>query len=389
MGLFRNRQPEQRTLASFDLRSYVPLSPIQPASALANADVYACVRVLADAAASCPLVTYRRLEDGNRRRISNPTAEILRAPSAGTTQSAFIATAMSHLLLQGNSFLGKYRGPDGRVEQLIPVGPERVLVERRHGRIVFTISDDRGHQSEHGLDDVIHVRALSLDGLTGVSPLRMMRHTLELNNATRDASIALFRNSARPSGILKVHAHANADQIDSLKQQWTARHSGELAGGIAVLSGDLDFLPIGMSADDAEYVQARKLSATEIARCFRVPGWMIGASSDDSMTYANVEQQMLSFATYSLRPWLIAIEQALTADRDLFNSSTYCEFLLDGLLRADSATRAAVYEKALNPVTGWLRRDEVRRLENLPPETADDLLAAIPSLNGHQGVAIA
>ena len=57
---------------------------------------------------------------------------------------------------------------------------------------------------------------------------------------------------------------------------------------------------------------------------------------------------------------------------------------MDGLLRADSMTRAQVYEKALNPVTGWMRRDEVRRLENLDPETA----AQIPELspNGEEAL---
>ena len=95
------------------------------------------------------------------------------------------------------------------------------------------------------------------------------------------------------------------------------------------------------------------------------------------MTYSNTEQQALSFVVYSLQPWLRAIEQALSADRDLFASNLFAEFLIDGLLRADSATRAAVYEKALDPVTGWLRRDEVRRLENLEPET----VAQIPRLS--------
>ena len=43
-------------------------------------------------------------------------------------------------------------------------------------------------------------------------------------------------------------------------------------------------------------------------------------------------------------------------------------FELDGLLRADAATRSEVYTRALDPVTGWMSRDEVRRLEDLPPE---------------------
>jgi phage portal protein BeeE len=111
---------------------------------------------------------------------------------------------------------------------------------------------------------------------------------------------------------------------------------------------------------------------------------MIGASSGDSLTYSNVEQQQLAFVTHSLRPWLVVVEQAISADQDLCPGSLYVEFLLDALLRADSKTRAEVYTAALDPITGWMRRDEVRRLENLEPETADDLgdAPAVPSTNG-------
>src|SRR5262249_6655031 len=103
-------------------------------------------------------------------------------------------------------------------------------------------------------------------------------------------------------------------------------------------------------------------------------------------TYSNVEGQQLAFAIYSLRPWLITIEQAISADADICPGGLYVEFLLDAVLRADSLSRAAVYEKALNPVTGWMRRDEVRRLENLEPDpTAAAPLPAATNTNG-QGV---
>jgi HK97 family phage portal protein len=355
-----------------------------PQTALANPDVWACTRVLADAAASCPLVVYRRLPGRERERANGRTAELLQTPAEGTTQAGLVAALMAHLLLWGNAYLGKFRDTDGRVEQLLLIPPDRVQVERRRGRVVFTVTDEQGRMSEHGFDDIIHVKALSTDGLVGLSPIRQMRATLELNNAVREAATALFRNNCRPSGILRVNGNSSDDALQALKEAWRARNTGERAGGIAVISGDLEFTPVGMPADDAEFVAARKLTATECARAFRIPPWMIGAEGGDSMTYSNTESQALAFVVYSLQPWLRAIEQALTADRDLFTASMFAEFLIDGLLRADSKTRAEVYEKALNPLTGWMRRDEVRRLENLEPESA----AQVPqvSLNGSEGV---
>ena len=81
---------------------------------------------------------------------------------------------------------------------------------------------------------------------------------------------------------------------------------------------------------------------------------MIGGPSGDSMTYSNVESQAQAFLTFSLLPWLRLIEQAFSANADLSPASVYVEFLLDGFLRADSATRASVYTAALSPQTGWM-----------------------------------
>jgi HK97 family phage portal protein len=374
--LWRRRTAEERTLAMpRDLQPPwiyypAPTALVDANAALATPTIWACCRVLTDAASSCPLIVYRRGDTG-RRRIGGRTADLLEHPAEDTTEANFVATIVEHLSLWGNAFIGKYKDADGRVVQLIPIPPNQVQVEVRAGQIVFTITGaTTGLMSEHGLDDVCHVKALSSDSVVGLSPIAQMQQALTLDGAVRTASTALFTNHARPSGILAFGSTANKTQAEALKDQWTSRHAAEQAGGIAVLSGDLSFTPLSMPADDAEFVAARKLSATELARCFRIPPWMIGAEGGDSMTYSNVESQAQAFVTFSLMPWLRVIEQALSADRDLFGPSTYCEFLIDSLLRADSMTRAQIYEKALNPTTGWMRRDEVRARENLEPEPA-------------------
>ena len=385
------RRAEERTLTVIPGLPpyYLPLTAttVTPSTAPLNPDVYACVRVLTDAASSCPLIVYRRRPDGERRRASGRTAELLQAPAEDVTQANFVATVLSNLLIFGNAYIGKYRDADGRVEQLIPIDPVAVSVERRAGRIVFTVTVD-GHPAEYGLDDIVHVKGLSTDGVVGFGPIAAMRATLDLNQATRTASTGLFMNNGRPSGIIAAN-RISSEQAATIKDQWMTKHGGELSGGIAVMTGELTWIPLSMPADDAQYIEARKLAATEVARIFRVPPWMVGAEGGDSMTYSNTESQALAFVVFSLQPWLTVIEQALSADRDLFGPSLFCEFLIDGLLRADSMTRAQVYEKALDPEKGWMRRDEVRKLENLEPEESQNALE-IPTMSTNgEGAVIA
>ena len=90
----------------------------------------------------------------------------------------------------------------------------------------------------------------------------------------------------------------------------------------------------------------------------------------DSLTYANVTEEARAFAIHSLRPWLVRIERAFSNDPDLCPGGSYVQFDLDGLLRGDAKERAEFYTAALGDEKhpGWLRREEVRELEDLPPE---------------------
>jgi HK97 family phage portal protein len=370
----RRDAPEDRALTASTISpALIPYATsgqaaVLPTNALAVADVFACVRALSDAAASIPLVSYRKTASG-RTRVAGALGDLLRQPAPATTQANLVGQAVAHLNLYGNAYLGKFRDADGKIEQLALLHPDCVAPELRAGRPVYTVSDGRGRQSEHGVEDVIHIRALSTDGLLGLSPVRQCRVALGLSQSLAQHAAAFFENGARPSGILKVPNDIDPDELIALRASWSQRHTGTAnAHRTAIVSGDVAFDAITGPLDDLQFVEQRHLSTAEIARIFRVPPWMVGASSGDSMTYSNVEQQTLAFVTYSLRPWLVLIEQAVSEDADLCRGSLYVEFLLDALLRADSRTRADVYTAALSPDTGWMNRAEVRRLENLDPE---------------------
>jgi len=109
-----------------------------------------------------------------------------------------------------------------------------------------------------------------------------------------------------------------------------------------------------------------------VVRVFFVLAWAIDAPTGDSLTYANVAEQNRALATLSLRPWAVRIETAFSNDPDLCPGATYllCDF--DGLQRAAPEQRAQSYTAALNQETGWMRREEVRALEDLPPETESE-----------------
>jgi HK97 family phage portal protein len=366
---------EQRTLPAQAERpgllpwSTTPIRQISTSNVLQVADAFACVRVLADSISTLPLKVFRRTPAGRVPAGDESRAvQLLGRPSPGSTTVDLISQVVTHLNVFGDCFLGKYKA-DREIVQLGLIHPDRVQVELRGQRVVYTLLDSR---TEHGPDDILHMKGMSLDGLRGLSPVAQCRTALGLNENLRESSRQFFEQGSRPSGILTApSARGGYEQLQHVADSWRHRHAGvENMHQVAVLAGDVTFTPIGFSADDSQFLQQRELSTREVARIFRVPAWAIDGATGDSLTYANVQEQARALVTYSLRPWLVRIERAISNDTDLCPGSTYVQFELDGLLRADAATRADIYTKALNAETGWLRRAEVRELEDLEPESA-------------------
>jgi HK97 family phage portal protein len=372
----RGGHVEDRALTREDLPpvmvpSLTAAESVNARTALGLADVWSCVRVLVDGAVMCPLITYRRTDQGRERIGGGRTESLLEQPAPGVTQPALVAQLVSHLALWGEAFLGKVRA-EGTITALEVLSPDRVQVQVVNGQPVYTYFAPLGEVFEDlTMADVIHVRGMSLDGIRGASPIALCREALGLSSSLTTAASALWANGAVPAGLLRVPSGPQADeQAQNLAKAWQTRHGGpEQAGRIAVVTGEVNWQTVAMPLADAEFIATRNLSTAEVARIMRVPPWMIGAQSGDSLTYSNTESQAAAFAKFSLGPLLRLIEARLSVDADLFARQNYCEFLLDGLLRADSAVRAGVYTQSL--ASGWMTVDEVRERENLPPLPRD------------------
>lgn len=348
---------------------------LSPDDALGIAEAYACVRVLADAVASIPLIVYRRSPVGRERVEQGIAAGLIRRPSPVLTQATLFATVMAHLQGWGNAYIAKFRGPRGDIVQLGVIHPARVQVTVEAGEPVFTVAPAQGQPGgvvRCNRRDLVHVKGMTWNGVTGVSPVLQARASIGLARGLETVAAGLMANGARPSGVL-MHSGRLSQQAATMLKGAFKRITGSGAGDVVVLEEGLEYRPISLSPEDAQFVEQRKLSATQIARVFRVPPYMIGADAGSSMTYSNVEQETASFLTHSVRPWLVYIEQALNSDEDLFpaGGDTYTEFLVDAFLRSDARTRAEIYTQALDPGSGWMRRGEVRARENLDPETPE------------------
>ena len=340
-------------------------------SAMQMTAVYSCVRILAEAVAGLPLHVYKTGTDGGKEKATDhPLYRVLHdAPNPEMTSFVFRETLMTHLLLWGNAYAQIIRNGRGEVIGLYPLMPSRMSVGRlTSGALYYDYQTMPGEvPGDTGLvrlaaSEVLHIPGLGFDGLVGYSPIAMAKNAIGMAQACEDYGASFFANGAAPGGVLE-HPGTIKDPT-RVRESWQATFGGAKNGNkIAVLEEGMKYTPISMSPEQAQFLETRKFQMGEIARIFRVPPHMIGDL--DKSSFSNIEQQSLEFVKYTLDPWVIRFEQAITAKllTEVERRSVYVKFNLEGLLRGDYASRMNGYAVARQ--NGWMSANDIRELENL------------------------
>ena len=382
-GLFKSRdKPQNRTTGSaysFFFGNSSAGKRVNERSAMQMTAVYSCVRILAEAVAGLPLHLYRYKEDGGKEKaIDHPLYLLLHdEPNPEMSSFVFRETLMTHLLLWGNAYAQIIRNGKGEVIALYPLMPDRMTVDRdRDGKLYYeyTVSTDdaptvKGTVVRLKPSDVLHIPGLGFDGLVGYSPIAMAKNAIGMAIACEEYGAKFFANGAAPGGVLEHPGTIKDPQ--RVRESWQSTFGGSgNANKIAVLEEGMKYTPIGISPEQAQFLETRKFQINEIARIFRVPPHMVGDLEKSS--FSNIEQQSLEFVKYTLEPWLVRWEQSI--QRTLFSPEEkkryFAKFNVEGLLRGDYASRMSGYATARQ--NGWMSANDIRELENMDRIPAED-----------------
>ena len=287
----------------------------------------------------------------------------------------FRETLMTHLLLWGNAYAQIIRNGKNEIVALYPLMPNKMSVDRdENGRLYYTYyrgSDEAIKNKEFAVtlqpSDVLHIPGLGFDGLVGYSPIAMAKNAIGMAIACEEYGAKFFANGAAPGGVLEHPGTIKDPQ--RVRESWQSTFGGN-ANKIAVLEEGMKYTPIGISPEQAQFLETRKFQINEIARIFRVPPHMVGDLEKSS--FSNIEQQSLEFVKYTLDPWVIRWEQSI--QRSLLSKDEkavyFVKFNLEGLLRGDYQSRMNGY--AIGRQNGWMSANDIRELENLDRIPAED-----------------
>jgi HK97 family phage portal protein len=358
---------------------YGGVAPDWPVSAYRNGmsipGAWRASLLLSGLLASTPWHAFRKpVGDDPTPRMVQPQPPVLDQPNPPETRfNTFRSMALDYLW-EGNA-IGVYasRGRDGWPTSIVPVPASSVFVrrvdERNYPLPVGTIEYAIGGLS-FTPSEIFHVKGPCAPGeLRGMGILESHLGTLAgAESLSADAHMV----KGVPTGVLKSE---NPDLTDKEAQDLkTAWLRSQRTRTVAVLNSTTSFEPLAWNPRDAQLIEARQFSLSELELIFGLPvGWLGGMTN--SRQYSNIEQDAINLLKFTLSDHFTAFKETFT---QCFPRGVFVEPDLDALLASDTVARYGAY----NTATGgkpWLLPNEVRAKERMPQvEGLDEQAAPAP-----------
>jgi HK97 family phage portal protein len=332
----------------------------------------ACTRLIAGTYASLPVTITRGGDDDIRIPARDHWAYGLLhdSPNADQTAYEFFELGGASLELKGNMLAYKDR-TGNRVSALLPMYWDETRVYRRDdGRVGYEWKGEKLTS-----DEVLHIRGFGGNDLGGLSTIAVAGSAFGLAKATNRAASGMFRNGIRSQVVLGAERDLTEAQMQEARARVEERYAGSMnSGRPLILNAGWKATPLTINPEDAQLLESRGFNVEEVCRFFGVPPVLVGHSEKQSSWGTGIEQIVLGFLKFTMRPRLRRVEQAL--EKQLLSAEDRAkgvriEFNVEGLLRASSKERAEFYGSAIDK--GWMTRNEVRRKENLPPIAGGDV----------------
>jgi HK97 family phage portal protein len=336
------------------------------------------------------LHVFRRVSDTDRERLTDHgLAQTIARPNPTTTRYRLLDDLVHDVAIFGNAYWAKVKA-DGRVGLVrLPAARVRPLGDNPFKATEYELTGNAGRTTLPA-EQIVHFRLHNPDDpRVGVSPLESLRQVLAESMAADTYREQFWRSGARTSGYIK--RPAGMDWSDTargrFRESWRSRYTGDGpdAGGTPILEDGMEYVPTGITARDAQYLEARKLTREEVATAFHIPPPMVGLL--DHATFSNVEQQHRMLYQDTLGPWLKMIEEEIELQLLPEYSNTdrvYVEFNLQEKLKGSFEEQATSLQSAVG--RPWMTADEARARMNLPSMGGDatELVTPLNVLIGGQ-----
>jgi hypothetical protein len=279
--------------------------------------------------------------------------------SKSAPNSVVLSWIVDALLFYGTAYLEvtEVYQDDNRPARFEFVSNNRVIAQLNHNStFVDEYWVDSKTRPMSGIGSLVTIQ-LGGEGILA-NGARVLRAAVDLEKASSIAA-----STPIPSGIIRNNgADLPPAEIAGLMAAWKRSRQER---STAYLTSTLEYQPTSFSPKDMMMVESQQYMATQIARLCNIPAYYISADQNNSMVYANLQDERRQFVSLSLQTYISAIEQRFSMD-DLTPNTQYVSFDMDsGFLRANPLERLNVIEKMLN--LGLITIEQAQAMEELSP----------------------
>lgn len=338
---------------------------IGPETAIRVSSIFGVVRWIAQAVAICPMQIMRERPDGRREKAALPCSYTLRKrPNRWQSAFDFYCLEAYWAALHGNGYARILSGDRGWCSQVIPMHPSRVKVQQLDDySLEYQFWNTDGRWEPLRQEEVLHWRWISDNGIVGHAPAEMCSTSIALARKLDTAATAFWDNSARPDLVLETDEKIPDEAVDALRASLNQVYGGAAnRGKAAVLPKKTRLKPIESNSMEAnQFQELRDAILPDVCRHWGVPSTLLG---DAKMArYSNVEQEHLSAQVWCLLPWARRMESPIDmALQPIYGEDVYAKLDTRGILRADTAGRASLYQALWN--MGAITPNEIRDRED-------------------------
>lgn len=355
---------------------------VNESSVMSISAAWGCMRVLSETIGAMPWAVFEEDGQGNATKVDHELTEVLvHSPNFEMTGVEMKEAVALNLCQAGNAYCLQERVGE-RVVSLTPVESRLMTPMQKRGsntklklpegRVFFRYTD-RGKPDDLPREKVWHVKGFGSNGIEGLSPLTAAREAMGFALATEEFGNRFFAQGAMPAGIVTFPGWLKPEQRADAEAA-LAKMVGGLGNAhqIALFQGGMKPEPWGsVPLKDLEFLLLRQFSVPEVCRFYRVPPHMVADLS--RATFSNIEHLSQEFVMFTLLPYFVRVEASISKwlMRPRDRKRYFVRFNADGLLRADSKTRAEYLSTMVN--AGIMHRNEARGKENLNRATMKNM----------------
>ena len=292
-------------------------SPVYGEYYARSVEVYAAVKLRAEAVARPPLRVFYRDAQGAQRpaTIDHPVQRLLEKGNPWYSRSGLLIATETYLSLWGAAFwfLGHSEESRGTPDELWPLRPDRVRVVRDAKKYVSGfVYSEAGQDFPMLPEEVVWFRYFNpLEEFAGFSPMAAGRLTADMGIDALRFNREFFRNGAHPQDmIFKAKGPLTDDQVSEFYARLEQRFSGPAKANRPIVTGDgWEVERLGLNQRDMEWSAGLRWSLEGIARVYGVPLPLLEDFS--RATLANVREARRMFWEKTMVPELVLLEDTL------------------------------------------------------------------------------